>query len=183
MTQPDLTYSGGIARVVLGPGWRASTDASELRSTWRLLQQDADVAGVAVIAPSEGSDGEPAEQPPSDQDGLGPKTNGLLKPFGVGIAGPVRDEILQLVAEADAVLATPDATLADTSLRHGMFPVHAFALRAVLPGPEALRIGLFAGLEAMSSDRALQLELVNAVVSDDQLEPELLRRLRLLVPQ
>jgi enoyl-CoA hydratase/carnithine racemase len=174
----DVDWVGGIALVTLGPQWNPTEGASELRSIWRQLAEDPSVEAVIAIASSAGQECEPTAAGSEHRETVGPKTNGLLKPFGVGVRGTVRNEALELVGEADVVVATPDATFADTSVARGMHPVHALALRAFLPRFEILRIALLGGKAPMSCERALQLKLVSVVVSDDELEAEVRRRVK-----
>jgi hypothetical protein len=60
---------------------------------------------------------------------LAPKTNGLLKPVGIGIRGPACNEDSELIGEADVVVTAADATFADTSLIQSHTPLHAFILK------------------------------------------------------
>jgi enoyl-CoA hydratase/carnithine racemase len=174
----DVDWVGGIALLALGPQWNPTVGASELQSIWRQFAGDPSVKGVITIASSAGEDCEPTTSGSGHRETVGPKTNGLLKPFGVGVRGVVRNEVLQLVGEADVVVATPEATFADTSVASGMLPIHAMALKALLPPQEMLRIALLGEKAPMSCDRALQLELVSVVVPDDELEAEVRRRVK-----
>ena len=172
----------GIASLFLGPNWSPPEGTAILRSIWPRLQRLPEVKAVSVVASSSGL--HCAQLFPRDEDrgSCGPKSNGLLKPFGIAIKGSARNAILELIAEADVGVATHDATFADTSMFQGLTPEHSIALKKVLPDLEVTRISLIGERDPMSSARALELHLIEAVVSDDQLEPELNRRLAWLAP-
>jgi len=174
--------SHGIASLVLGPDWNPIEGAAVLRSAWSRLEQSSRVKAVKVIASSAGQHCPVLFPRDEDRGSLGPKTNGLLKPFGVAIRGPARNAILELIAEADVVVATADASFADSSMFHGLTPVHSINLKKMLPDSEVSRIALLGDKQPMSSARALELHLIDALATEDELEPELDRRLKRLAP-
>lgn len=180
-----ISTVGRLARIELVSDWGGSGDALDLRATWPLLQLDDDVIGVIVLArPTRGEREPPLRGEAGDRIcRIGPKTNGLLKPIGVAVAGPIRDDALQLVAEADVVVATPESSFGDTSAAQGALAVHAFALGNQLPRWEVTRMAL-GGEKAgvMSSQRAAQLKLVDVVVPSSRLEAELADRITRLLP-
>ena len=109
---------------------------------------------------------------------IAPKSSGLLKPFGVGLRGDVFDYALQLVGEADTVVAARDIRIADTTVRRGNHAVHAAWLRGSLPEGEINRLALLGPSSAITATRAAQLGLVDEIVDVDALEAALVRRLR-----
>jgi enoyl-CoA hydratase/carnithine racemase len=164
----------GIAIVRL----HARPDLSELTGVitcWRSLQADPSVRAVGVLSVSDDfSAGVVADA--SDQLTIAPKSSGLLKPFGVGLCGDVFDYALQLVGEADTVIATSDARIAETTMSHGL-PVHAAWLRGSLPDMEINRLALLGSASALTATRAAELGLVDEIVGVDALEAALVRRL------
>jgi enoyl-CoA hydratase/carnithine racemase len=108
---------------------------------------------------------------------IAPKSSGLLKPFGVGLHGNVFDYALQLIGEADTVVAVGDTRIADTTLRRGITSAHAAWLRGSLPDEEINRLTLLGPSGAITATRALELGLVDEIVGVDALEGALVRRL------
>jgi hypothetical protein len=165
----------GIAIVHL----HARSDPSELAGViacWRSLQADPVIRAVGVVSVSiEFSAGVVTDS--SEPVTIGPKSSGLLKPFGVGLHGDVLDYGLQLVGEADTVIATSDARIAESSVRGGSSSVHAAWLRSSLPEGEINRLALLGSASAITATRAAELGLVDEIVALETLESVLVRRL------
>ena len=109
---------------------------------------------------------------------IAPKSSGLLKPFGVGLRGDVFDYALQLVGEADTVVATSDIAYRrhDRASRSSVrfMPrgcVDRFRRR------RSIGLALLGPSSAMTATRAAELGLVDEIVDVDALEAALVRRL------
>jgi enoyl-CoA hydratase/carnithine racemase len=177
-----LETSGSVVRIQIGPEEGGPEDASALRSAWAELDRDDQIQAALVIIPERIAD--PSRTEFSEHaDGrahllavLGPKMNCFFKPFGVGIIGDAVDEVLQLVSDADVVVAAQGSSFSDTSVSRGAWPLHSFLLDTMIPRAEIMRIALGGAPLRMSSERAAQLGLVDVVVSPDDVEQELGRR-------
>jgi len=165
----------GIAMVRLHP----RPDLNELGGViacWHSLQADPGIRAVGVLSVSDDfSAAVIADE--DDPVTIAPKSSGLLKPFGVGLRGGVFDYALQLVGDADTVIATSDARIADTNVRRGRPAVHAAWLFGSLPEGEINRLALLGSASAITAMRAAELGLVDEIVGVDALEPVLVRRL------
>jgi hypothetical protein len=145
---------------------------------WRALQLDQEVEAVAVISVGKNlSDALPTRE--DDLITIAPKSVGLLKPFGVGLRGQVCDYALQLVGEADVVVATEGVRISDTNVGAGIPAVNVRWLRGSLPDAEISRLSLLPG--ALAATRAAELGLVDEVVASADLEAAVTRRLRRFV--
>ncbi len=158
-------------------------DATELGGViacWRALQDDPAVGAVAVLTSSEDfSSALPTDDP--DVVTIGPKSVGLVKPFGLGLRGDVFDYGLQLLGEADTVIVGGDTRIADTSIDNGRPAVHASRLSGSLPDAEINRLALLGLPGAMTAARAVELGLVDEIVVPSDLETRLMQRLLPLV--
>jgi enoyl-CoA hydratase/carnithine racemase len=165
----------GIAIVRL----HARPDPCELADVvacWRSLQADRAVRAVAVVSIGENFSAAVLTDA-GDPMTIAPKSSGLLKPFGVALRGEVFDYALQLVGDADTVIATSDARIGDTNVRRGVRSVHAAWLIGSLPDAEINRLALLGPSNAMTALRAAELGLVDEIVDLDALEGALVRRL------
>lgn len=168
---------GGVAIVRVHP----RSDSSELAGViacWRSLQADPAIRAVGALSVSDNfSAAVVADADAGDPVTIAPKSSGLLKPFGVGLCGDVFDYALQLVGDADTVIATSDARIADTNVRRGRPAVHAAWLLGSLPEGEINRLALLGPSNAITATRAAELGLVDEIVGVDVLEAALVRRL------
>jgi hypothetical protein len=170
-----VDQAGGVA-IVRVHSRSDSTELGAVISCWRSLQSDPAIRAVGVVSVSD--DFSAAIGPEAgDQVTIAPKSSGLLKPFGVGLRGGVFDYALQLVGEADTVVATSDTRIADTSVRRGLPAVHAAWLRGSLPEGEINRLALLGPSSAITATRAAELGLIDEIVGVDALEAALVRRL------
>jgi hypothetical protein len=154
-------------------------DPSELAGVtacWRRLQADPAVRAVAVLSVSKDF-GAAVITDAGDPVTIAPKSSGLLKPFGVGLRGDVFDFALQLVGDADTVVATSDARIGESTIPRGLPSIHAAWLRGSLPETEINRLALLGPSNALTATRAADLGLVDEIVSVDELEATLVRRL------
>lgn len=175
----EVAVQGGIAVVRTAP----CTDLQgvvELQRLWRSLQDDGAVSGVAVVGVDALFSAAALEET-TEPIVVAPKLLGLLKPFGVGLRGDVFDFGLQLVADADVVLATNDVLFADTGVERGQPAQSAPLLAPVLSQGEILRLSLLGRLGALSAQRALSLGMVDDVVDEADLLDSLLERVSALI--
>lgn len=112
---------------------------------------------------------------------IGPKRHGLLQPFGVALRGDVFDFGLQLVADADVVIASRDVLLVDSSVRRGRPATHATTLNALLPTSELSRLALLGADGAMTAERAAELGAVSSIADVEDLRTALTSSLRQFV--
>ncbi len=125
--------SGFASIVVVGLGQRSAEGLAvreRLRSLWSVFELDAGVDVVTVeaigipVAPSPAEVRSPTVPGPS----IGPRSCGLLKPLVVGLTGDAANETLEVVADADIVIATRQVELFDTSVDGGQVAAHAVYL-------------------------------------------------------
>jgi enoyl-CoA hydratase/carnithine racemase len=168
-----VTSVDGIAivRVVPRPDTEALVDVG---ACWVALEADTSVRAVAVLS---ATDDFSYGVKPDIGTIIAPKSVGLLKPFGVGLCGEVYDFGLQLVAEADVVIATRDVLIGDTSMHRGVRARHAPWLQGLVPELEVKRLALLGIASPMTTDRAVALGLLEEVVDRSELECTLVRRL------
>jgi enoyl-CoA hydratase/carnithine racemase len=168
-----VTSVDGIAivRVVPQPDIDALVDVA---ACWVALEADTSVRAVAVLS---STDDFSFGVKPDVGVTIAPKRVGLLKPFGVGLCGEVYDFGLQLVADADVVIATHDVLIGDTSMHRGVSARHAPWLQGLVPDLEVERLALLGAASPMTADRAVALGLLEEVVDRSELEYTLVRRL------
>jgi hypothetical protein len=172
----DAVDQAGAIAIVRLRSRSDSTELDDVISCWRSLQSDPAIRAVGVVSVTDdfgvarGSDA-------GDEVMIAPKSSGLLKPFGIGLHGHVFDYALQLMGEADTVVATSDTRIADTTIRRGLTSAHAAWLRGSLPAGEINRLALLGPSSALTATRALELGLVDEIVGLDALEATLVRRL------
>ena len=152
------------------------TELVGLTACWRSLQADPAVRAVAVVSVTQDF-GAAVAADAADALTIAPKSSGLLKPFGVGLRGDVFDYALQLVGDADTVIATSDARIGESTVPRGLPSIHAGWLRGSLPDAEINRLALLGPSNAMTATRAAALGLVDEIVSEEVLEATLVRRL------
>jgi hypothetical protein len=150
---------------------------------WTILAEDDAVESVLVLAHEV-----PQDPPATVREltgpplALGPKANGLMKPVGVGVVGPARNEILQVIGEADVVVATPEASFADTSVAGGNLGLHVSSLIGALPELEVTRMAIGGESVALPCQRAADLRLIDAIVDEADVDAAVRERLELLLP-
>jgi len=161
--------SGFASIVVVGLGQRSAEGLAvreRLRSLWSVFELDAGVDVVTVeaigipVAPSPAEVRSPTVPGPS----IGPRSCGLLKPLVVGLTGDAANETLEVVADADIVIATRQVELFDTSVDGGQVAAHAVYLWTRFPTHNVTRMALLGRHGALTAERALQLGIVTEIV-------------------
>jgi len=112
---------------------------------------------------------------------LGPKANGVWKPFVCALHGMVAGGAFYWVNEADIVVCTPDTTFFEPHLTYGMTAAaEPIGLTHRIPLGEVLRMVLLGLDERMSAERALQIGLVTEIVERDELDGRVAELARLI---
>jgi E-phenylitaconyl-CoA hydratase len=189
-SSPEIEYDkhDHIATIVLNRPQRGNslTPAmhARMREIWRNVQEDDDVR-VAIITGagdrhfSTGADIDViAERGRVTQDSgplvnevfWSPHVSHVLKPIICAVNGVCAGAGLHFVADADIVLASPNASFMDTHVNVGMVGgVENTALAYRLPLGSVMRMTLMGKDYRMSATRAYELGLVDELVEQDQL--------------
>jgi enoyl-CoA hydratase/carnithine racemase len=102
---------------------------------------------------------------------LGPKRNGVWKPVIAAVDGMCAGGAFYWVAEADIVLATPEATFFDPHVTYGMVAaVEPILLSYRMRVSDVLRMALMGLHERMSAAAARDAGLVSEIVPPDDLD-------------
>lgn len=148
----------------------------ELVAVWRELRFDDTVRAVVLTGAGErafctGLDREAVVPQPGSpymtDDPLlrvGPKANDLWKPVVGAVRGMACGGAFYLLAEADFLVADPDATFFDPHTTYGMVSAYESMLTALrMPYGEAARTALMGSAERMSARRAHEIGFVSEV--------------------
>jgi E-phenylitaconyl-CoA hydratase len=187
---PEIRYDkeGHIATVVLNRPQRGNaltpTMHAAIREIWTDVQEDDDVRVVIITGAGErhfstGADvGVIAERGRVTQDSgplvtevfWSPRNAHVLKPVICAVNGLCAGAGLHFVADADIVLASPNASFMDPHVNVGMVGgVENTSLAYRLPLGSVLRMTLVGKEYRMEVTRAYQLGLVDEIVESDQL--------------
>jgi enoyl-CoA hydratase/carnithine racemase len=155
-----------------------------IRKIWRDVKDDPDVRVVVVTGTGDqhfctGADLDVIATEGRVSQGSGPvnsevfwspRQNNVWKPVICAVNGACAGGGIHFVADADIVLATPDAYFVDPHVNVGMVGgLESTSLAYRLPIGTVLRMTLMGRSYRMSADRAFQLGLVDDVVERDQL--------------
>jgi E-phenylitaconyl-CoA hydratase len=187
---PEIEYDkdGHVATIVLNRPHRGNsltpTMHARIREIWDDVQAD-DQVRVAIISGagerhfSTGGDVSViAERGRVTQDSgplanemfWSPRNSHVLKPIICAVNGLCAGAGLHFVADADIVLASPNASFMDSHVNVGMVGgVENAALAYRLPLGSVLRMTLMGKDYRMSATRAYELGLVDEVVEQDRL--------------
>jgi E-phenylitaconyl-CoA hydratase len=181
---------GHIATIVLNRPQRGNaltpTMHATMREIWRDVQED-DHVRVAIVTGagerhfSTGADVDVIADRGRVSQGPGPlatevfwspRNAHVLKPVICAVNGLCAGAGLHFVADADIVLASPNACFMDTHVNVGMVGgVENTALAYRLPLGSVLRMTLMGKEYRMPAARAYQLGLVDEIFESDQLMP------------
>jgi len=155
----------------------------EIRSIWRDLRSDDDVRVVVLTATGQksfcvgvdrfqeftalddsamlyGTSNNFMYDDPGDD--LGPKACDLWKPVVAAVNGMACGGAFYLLAEADVILASDDATFFDPHVTYGMAAVYEpMKMLQRMPLGEVLRMSLLGAHERMSAETAKRVGLVS----------------------
>jgi len=186
----ELLYEkdGHIATIVLNRPQRGNaltpTMHARMREIWREVQEDDQVRVVIITGAGErhfttGADVDVIAERGRVSQGSGPlvtevfwspRSTHVLKPVICAVNGICAGAGLHFVADADIVLASPNACFMDTHVNVGMVGgVENAALAYRLPLGSVLRMTLVGKDYRMSAARAHELGLVDELVEQDQL--------------
>ncbi len=187
---PDLLYDkdGHIATIVLNRPHRGNsltpTMHDRMRAIWRDVQDDDAIRVVVVTGAghrhfSTGADVDIIAERGRVSQGSGPLKNevfwsprqaNVLKPVICAVNGVCAGAGLHFVADADIVLASPNASFMDTHVNVGMVGgVENTALAYRLPLGTVLRMTLMGKDYRMPARRAYELGLVDELIEQDEL--------------
>jgi E-phenylitaconyl-CoA hydratase len=188
--ETDLLYDkdGHIATVVLNRPQRGNsltpTMHERMRAIWRDVQDDDDIRVVIVTGAgdrhfSTGADVSIIADRGRVSQGSGPlntelfwspRQSHVLKPVICAVNGVCAGAGLHFVADADIVLACPNASFMDSHVNVGMVGgVENTALAYRLPLGTVLRMTLMGKDYRMSATRAYELGLVDELIERDEL--------------
>jgi E-phenylitaconyl-CoA hydratase len=189
-SSPEIEYDkhDHIATIVLNRPQRGNaltpTMHARMREIWNNVQDDDDVRVVIITGAgdrhfSTGADIDViAERGRVTQDSgplvsevfWSPHVSHVLKPIICAVNGVCAGAGLHFVADADIVLASPNASFMDTHVNVGMVGgVENTALAYRLPLGSVMRMTLMGKDYRMSATRAYELGLVDELVEQDQL--------------
>jgi len=184
VTDTVETTDSIVTRVEDGVGWLILSNptranaisrrmALDLSGCWRRLDEDPDVAVIAVTGAGDrhfcaGADLRALETPggvveANETPGLTSRANSVEKPVIAVVNGAALGLGLSFIADADIVIASENAMLSDPHTAIGRIVSYAgLSLSTRLPAVEATALAL--GVAKMSAERAYHLGLVHALL-------------------
>ncbi|MEV4439798.1 enoyl-CoA hydratase/isomerase family protein [Streptomyces sp. NPDC049577] len=178
MTPELTTPSAGVALVTLNRPDRLNAidtaTAAELPRVWRHIRADDSVRAVVVTGAGDtafctgldrAADTPQPGSPYSQDDPLlriGPKAADLWKPVVAAVNGMACGGAFYLLAEAEFLVASRNATFFDPHTTYGMVSAYeALFMTQLMPFGEAARTALMGTAERMTAQRAYDTGLVS----------------------